>query len=297
MLYWIAKLNWFIDSRSQQRRYGHIRSAPSFIDGTSSPEDEGLEPGDQEWDDHDETYLQDGNPDLESEGSRRRRSSGSPVLFASDPFRSSSHESNQQQQQEALRRSQDQSSNTERTPLLAREPSSTRKVSIVKGTPRSKGLVFAPDGIGVDYGSASPQVEGGDGLVAGSPGAIKRRRSSAARRRRPHDVGESTNGQTVRPPCGKITRPRPIQFSYPIICPVVGQCTYQSIHSILTTQLFNAVAVLVGIGLLSLPLAFAYAGWIGGTFLLFGFAYITCYTSVHHLSSTYPLVIFELSGP
>ena len=43
-------------------------------------------------------------------------------------------------------------------------------------------------------------------------------------------------------------------------------------------QLFNAIAVLVGIGLLSLPLAFAYAGWIGGTILLFGFAFITCYT-------------------
>ncbi|OXH00179.1 hypothetical protein C369_07277, partial [Cryptococcus neoformans A5-35-17] len=43
--------------------------------------------------------------------------------------------------------------------------------------------------------------------------------------------------------------------------------------------LFNATAVLVGIGLLSLPLAFAYAGWICGSLLLFGFGWITCYTA------------------
>jgi vesicular inhibitory amino acid transporter len=38
------------------------------------------------------------------------------------------------------------------------------------------------------------------------------------------------------------------------------------------------VAVLVGIGLLSLPLAFAYAGWIAGTIMLVGFAALTCHT-------------------
>ncbi|WVR08803.1 hypothetical protein IAU60_005861 [Kwoniella sp. DSM 27419] len=43
--------------------------------------------------------------------------------------------------------------------------------------------------------------------------------------------------------------------------------------------LFNATAVLVGIGLLSLPLAFAYAGWIGGSIMLLGFGWLTCYTA------------------
>ncbi|OWZ29942.1 solute carrier family 32 (vesicular inhibitory amino acid transporter) [Cryptococcus neoformans c8] len=43
--------------------------------------------------------------------------------------------------------------------------------------------------------------------------------------------------------------------------------------------LFNATAVLVGIGLLSLPLAFAYAGWIGGTIMLLSFGWLTCYTA------------------
>jgi vesicular inhibitory amino acid transporter len=42
--------------------------------------------------------------------------------------------------------------------------------------------------------------------------------------------------------------------------------------------LFNSVAVLVGVGLLSMPLAFSYAGWIGGTLLLLGFSYLTCHT-------------------
>lgn len=42
--------------------------------------------------------------------------------------------------------------------------------------------------------------------------------------------------------------------------------------------LFNAVAVLVGIGLLSMPLAFSFAGWIGGTLMLVAFSYLTCHT-------------------
>ncbi|TXT12948.1 hypothetical protein VHUM_01349 [Vanrija humicola] len=43
--------------------------------------------------------------------------------------------------------------------------------------------------------------------------------------------------------------------------------------------LFNAVAVLVGIGLLSMPLAFSYAGWIWGTIMIIGFTWITCHTA------------------
>ncbi|KDQ63800.1 hypothetical protein JAAARDRAFT_29847 [Jaapia argillacea MUCL 33604] len=43
--------------------------------------------------------------------------------------------------------------------------------------------------------------------------------------------------------------------------------------------LFNAIAILIGIGMLSEPMAFAYAGWIGGTFLIIFYGYITCYTA------------------
>ncbi|CDO72322.1 hypothetical protein BN946_scf184977.g19 [Trametes cinnabarina] len=46
-----------------------------------------------------------------------------------------------------------------------------------------------------------------------------------------------------------------------------------------TKQLLNAVAVLFGIGMLSEPLAFAYAGWIGGSILIIGYGYISCYTA------------------
>ena len=43
-------------------------------------------------------------------------------------------------------------------------------------------------------------------------------------------------------------------------------------------QLFNCIAVLLGIGMLSEPLAFAYAGWLWGTVLIIFFGLITCYT-------------------
>ncbi|KAJ7042541.1 transmembrane amino acid transporter protein-domain-containing protein [Mycena alexandri] len=43
--------------------------------------------------------------------------------------------------------------------------------------------------------------------------------------------------------------------------------------------LFNCVAMLVGIGLLSVPLAFAYTGWVAGTLLIFSYGFISCYTA------------------
>ncbi|KZP12050.1 hypothetical protein FIBSPDRAFT_870672 [Athelia psychrophila] len=43
--------------------------------------------------------------------------------------------------------------------------------------------------------------------------------------------------------------------------------------------LFNAIAILLGIGMLSEPLAYAYAGWIGGTLLIIFYGCITCYTA------------------
>ncbi|KZV75580.1 hypothetical protein PENSPDRAFT_571205 [Peniophora sp. CONT] len=43
--------------------------------------------------------------------------------------------------------------------------------------------------------------------------------------------------------------------------------------------LFNAGALLLGIGMLSEPLAFACAGWGMGTFLIIFYGYITCYTA------------------
>jgi vesicular inhibitory amino acid transporter len=51
-------------------------------------------------------------------------------------------------------------------------------------------------------------------------------------------------------------------------------------------QLFNCVAMLVGIGLLSVPLAFAYAGWLAGTVIILSYGFLSCYTYVVFESST-----------
>ncbi|KAH7104212.1 transmembrane amino acid transporter protein-domain-containing protein [Auriculariales sp. MPI-PUGE-AT-0066] len=44
-------------------------------------------------------------------------------------------------------------------------------------------------------------------------------------------------------------------------------------------SLFNSLAILLGIGLLSEPLAFSYAGWVGGTALIIFYGWLTCYTA------------------
>ncbi|KAM6498264.1 Transmembrane amino acid transporter domain containing protein [Amanita muscaria] len=50
-------------------------------------------------------------------------------------------------------------------------------------------------------------------------------------------------------------------------------------HSTFGQSLFNTTAILLGIGVLSEPLAFAYTGWITGTFLLILYAFVSCYTA------------------
>ena len=45
-------------------------------------------------------------------------------------------------------------------------------------------------------------------------------------------------------------------------------------------KLFNSIAMLLGIGMLSEPLAFAYAGWGCGTLLLIFYGFLTCHTYV-----------------
>lgn len=43
-------------------------------------------------------------------------------------------------------------------------------------------------------------------------------------------------------------------------------------------KLFNSVAILVGVGILSVSLAFSYAGWLMGTILIIFYGFISCYT-------------------
>lgn len=73
-------------------------------------------------------------------------------------------------------------------------------------------------------------------------------------------VGESSDGQTVSSGAG-----------------VMVYLT----QTVADVKLFNTCAVLIGIGLLSMPLAFSFAGWICGTVMTIGFSYLTCHTCVH----------------
>ncbi|KAI0307854.1 transmembrane amino acid transporter protein-domain-containing protein [Multifurca ochricompacta] len=66
-----------------------------------------------------------------------------------------------------------------------------------------------------------------------------------------------------------ITSRRP---SSPAAPSVVGQSTFSQ-------TLFNSTALLLGIGMLSEPLAFSYAGWVCGTLLIMLYGCITCYTA------------------
>ncbi|SNX85493.1 related to amino acid transport protein [Melanopsichium pennsylvanicum] len=62
---------------------------------------------------------------------------------------------------------------------------------------------------------------------------------------------------------------------------VVPESSYQPLelgHSTLLQSWFNTVNALVGVGILALPLAFSYAGWIGGTVLFLVCGLLTNYT-------------------
>ena len=55
--------------------------------------------------------------------------------------------------------------------------------------------------------------------------------------------------------------------------------------------------MLVGVGMLSEPLAFAYAGWIGGTTLIVLYGVIACYTYVRITLSGADLTSNSALGP
>ncbi|KAH9082029.1 transmembrane amino acid transporter protein-domain-containing protein [Lactarius deliciosus] len=71
----------------------------------------------------------------------------------------------------------------------------------------------------------------------------------------------------------------------PLISGRQSACVLTKSVSVVTGQstfcqtLFNATALMVGIGMLSEPLAFSYAGWIGGTLIIASYGFVTCYTA------------------
>lgn len=91
---------------------------------------------------------------------------------------------------------------------------------------------------------------------------------------KPHAPLRRTSTSSVKPPAiahGGSTYGQSVT-SFPILLQVSAN------HAILL-QLFNSIAILLGIGMLSEPLAFSYAGWIAGTILIFLYGALTCYTA------------------
>lgn len=137
----------------------------------------------------------------------------------------------------------------ERTPLLRKAVSFSEAVH-----PRHlPGAAEVP----VGKGSLDPE-QTYQSIEHGKPPLIRQNSSDSAKKVARHNYGgKSTYGQTVSSPPFITLDMKLISFFL---------------------QLFNSIAILLGIGMLSEPLAFAYAGWIGGTLLIIFYGFITCYT-------------------
>jgi hypothetical protein len=193
-----------IDSRSQQRHYGNIQSAPSFVDAStrswSSNEPEPVDEEENVNEEEDEDDIDEG------EGPRRRSDSISPSIFPSDPdpFQrtrispptnpSASVETTPKAGSVSLLKTTSNSRSNRSSSLISSKtrlesPGASNVYHPTETTPllgagTGKGTEVDPDGIGVD--GATPNMS--------------RRRSSTAtaiKRRRANEVGQSTNGQTV----------------------------------------------------------------------------------------------------
>ena len=133
------------------------------------------------------------------------------------------------------------------SPGTERPPSSETSKDLSPGT--------ITVGLAPSLGTGSPDTETAPLLSPSSKQRdIPRKRRRKSLQAEPAPLGQSTDGQTVGPLLS-------------------GNLSTDG-------QLFNAVAVLVGIGLLSMPLAFSYAGWAVGSVLLAVFGYVTCHTWV-----------------
>ena len=66
-------------------------------------------------------------------------------------------------------------------------------------------------------------------------------------------------------------------------------CILLSQHAIIDVlrflKLFNSIAVLLGLGILSEPFAFAAAGWVGGVLITIGYGFVACYVRPFNIPS------------
>ncbi|KAK8850737.1 hypothetical protein IAR55_004657 [Kwoniella newhampshirensis] len=309
----------FSYSRSQQARYGHLPSAPSFVDGYSSSrsrstpdqtrrdeeEDEGYDEGEladqasssERWGDVESGYSsrrmkfrrrsksddiidevdlveEDGIGDGEGEDTGRSNmevNSDEPSLFHSDPV-----PPNTRYQPPSIPSTSSQEPTP--SPSTVSAPGSGRGlISINMFSPLSVSTQLGTSYGTGSSGSQTPGIGRGRGVRVVSEGKLRpkgertalldRRNSSLERGYEAVEIvaDPALEGQRGRRK-STAKKARKVQYSYR------GESTNGQ-------TLFNATAVLVGIGLLSLPLAFAYAGWIGGTAMLVGFGWLTCHTA------------------
>ncbi|KAH9004396.1 transmembrane amino acid transporter protein-domain-containing protein [Lactarius hatsudake] len=73
--------------------------------------------------------------------------------------------------------------------------------------------------------------------------------------------------------------PAPLISGRQSACVLTKSVSVATGQSTFCQTLFNATALMVGIGMLSEPLAFSYAGWIGGTLIIASYGFVTCYTA------------------
>lgn len=152
-----------------------------------------------------------------------------------------------------------------------------------RGTPAGSFVADLPwDDDGVQTPTASNFPSGST-----TPRALSLARSSSlAREKRPLLKSEkkSRTGYFAipiakpQPPRKALRRHSSTKFTHDAAHAVHGVSVARK--STFSQSLFNSMAILLGIGLLSEPLAFAYAGWIGGTILITFYGWLTCYTCV-----------------
>ncbi|WVF67802.1 hypothetical protein IAT40_002563 [Kwoniella sp. CBS 6097] len=304
----------FSYSRHQQLRYGG--SAPSFIESSSSrsystPPDQlhnrSFDPVDElaerdvsgrwaeleaasrrgrgvvedrierdiledhaEVDEGDAVGKEDEEEDAAIPPDQRRRTSDEPSFFHSDPLPSPKPASipSATSQNESLQPHTASSSSV--SPAASAAASNRGLISLNMFSPH-----MAPSALGTSYGTWSSGSQTPRIPSTSVPRAKKEVTASRRREDLAGDEGEETGLLKDRPRdyggvemAEDAERGRRVQGArHP-----TGQSTDGQ-------TLFNATAVLVGIGLLSLPLAFAYAGWIGGTLMLLGFGWLTCHTA------------------
>jgi vesicular inhibitory amino acid transporter len=100
--------------------------------------------------------------------------------------------------------------------------------------------------------------------------------STLAQPQRPTDVSSPTKGAE---PIAEGSVSGPLRRRLSSASAMSGAKHHRGGQSTYGQTLFNSIAILLGIGMLSEPLAFAYSGWTIGTFLIIAYGYVACYTA------------------